>query len=512
MLIPFVFQPILLPVQDYGRHVQNGEQIIAGHWEVVRESYYSFAYKTFPVVNHHWFTGVLFALGERLGGPELVHGFHSMLILLALFFFLWRMYEENISRLGILFAAFLGGMFFSQRIEVRPEIFGYLGAGYLLVLMRRVERGAYLLSWKQIFFIVMYGLFWANAHISFFFGYGIVFWTFGVGVLAQRWSSLLPENGLRIPKKVLTRLGILAGLMFLVSFANPNTWKGAVQPLLLFQNYGYSVSENMSPFFLWKLLPNPAHPIWFICMTLTGFVLLFRWKKLGTAEAMRMLGGMFLSFAAVRNFPFFALLALPGMLISLQEMINGLLSKEDFRENIRLLSWALFGTSMILVLGLIFMGGFFTNPGIKGMGLGMKPDQFGASAFLKEHQISGRAFNNYDIGSYMISQTWPTLEPLTDNRPEAYPRAFFSEDYIPAQFELKKWESYRNKYDLDVVFFGWTDVTDWAHAFLTQLDTNKDWAKVYQDKYIVIYLRRIPKYQSVIAQYEDAGKQSLSKQ
>lgn len=138
------------------------------------------------------------------------------------------------------------------------------------------------------------------------------------------------------------------------------------------------------------------------------------------------------------------------------------------------------------------------------MGLGMASDQFGAAEFVRTHNIKGIAFNNYDIGSYMISQLWPQVKPLTDNRPEAYPKDFFNKEYIPQQFDRGLWDSSSEKTGIDIVFFGHTDVTSWAAAFLNQMIVNPHWALVYKDHLVVIFVRRNETYKDLIARYDQS--------
>jgi len=504
LFAPFVFQPIQLAIQDYGRHVQNGRLVLAGHFEILHTNYYSFAHADFPVVNHHWLIGVLFALGEQLGGARLTHIVHSLALFAVLALFLLRGRQEGLSPGWLFFITILGVMFFSQRVEVRPETVGYLGVAGLILWLRGVERGTRQVGWLSICWWTLVSVFWVNAHVSFFFGYGLVWWTVFGAFCSRRWPAWSGLGFLPVSSANLKRLCLLAVCMTSVTLINPNGVLGALQPFLMFQNYGYAVSENMTPFYLWNLLPNPIHKIWLVSLITGAVAVSLGWRRLGLLEAVRIAGVMAFSVTAVRHFPFFALLALPGVVVVLQAGYRSLQCSTETKQNLRLLGWSAVGSAFAVAVVLTGVGRFFSNGGWSGMGVGMAPDQFGSAEFVRTHALRGIAFNNYDIGSYLISQVWPNVQPLTDNRPEAYPKDFFNKDYIPQQFDRGLWDTYSKEKGIDIVFFGHNDVTSWAKAFLNQLWVNPEWALVYKDNLVVIFLRRNEKYRDLIARFDQS--------
>lgn len=504
LFAPFVFQPIQLAIQDYGRHVQNGKLVLAGSWGILHTNHYSFAHADFPVVNHHWLIGVLFALGEQLGGARFTHGVHSLALFAVLALFLARGRQEGLSPGWLFFLTILGVMFFSQRVEVRPETIGYVGVAGLIWWLRGVEHGTRRVGWLSVGWWTLVSLFWVNAHVSFFFGYGLVWWTVFGALFSRRWLAWSELGRLPISRTNLRRLFLMAVLMTGITLANPNGLAGAVQPFLMFQNYGYAVSENMTPFYLWNLLPNPIHKIWLAVMVIGVVTLAFGWRRLGLIESLRVAGVMAFSVTAVRHFPFFALLALPGIVVVLQAGYRLLNCSTEVRQNLRMLGWSAVSSAFAVAVVLTGVGRVFTNGGWSRMGLGMASDQFGAAEFVRTHDIRGIAFNNYDIGSYLISQVWPQVQPLTDNRPEAYPKDFFNKDYIPQQFDRGLWDAYSKQKGIDIVFFGHNDVTSWAEAFLTQMLVNPDWSLVYKDHLVVIFLRRNEVYKELIAQFDQS--------
>src|SRR3989338_2363588 len=83
-------QKIDLTTADLGRHIKNGELILNGSVEerraVFTENFYSYTEPTHPFLNHHWGSGVLFYLIERVAGFGGLSLFFLLGIALSLFF------------------------------------------------------------------------------------------------------------------------------------------------------------------------------------------------------------------------------------------------------------------------------------------------------------------------------------------------------------------------------------------------------------------------------------------
>src|SRR3989338_6649758 len=195
---------------DIGRHIKIGE-IIWQTKEVPKINLFSYTAPDFPFVNHHWLSEVVF---------------YKTYFILYL-----TVKKHNIFAISI---SFLVSIFvFSARTEPRPEMFSYLiFAAYILSIYRSRDNKR---NWLWLLTILQ--LFWVNLHIYFIIG-PIVYFLFFIDRL--------------ILKKV-TRQHIYIGvLLVLANLVNPNFFEGAFYPLKVLNNYGYSVAENSSLFFLAK--------------------------------------------------------------------------------------------------------------------------------------------------------------------------------------------------------------------------------------------------------------------
>ena len=80
--------PINLVNSDVGRHIKNGELILAGQKDVLYKNYYSFTFPDYPFINHHWLAGVIFYLVHFWFGFKGLSILYISLILAAILLFL----------------------------------------------------------------------------------------------------------------------------------------------------------------------------------------------------------------------------------------------------------------------------------------------------------------------------------------------------------------------------------------------------------------------------------------
>ena len=108
--------------------------------------------------------------------------------------------------------------------------------------------------------------------------------------------------------------------------------------------------------------------------------------------------------------------------------------------------------------------------------------------FFLAHNLGGPIFNNFDIGGYLIYRLYPKELVFVDNRPEAYPVAFF-DLYKEIQFKPEVFAEKASEYNFRTIIWGRGDITPWSYAFLEHMKENKDWKEAYVDDAIVIYTK-----------------------
>jgi hypothetical protein len=125
-----------------------------------------------------------------------------------------------------------------------------------------------------------------------------------------------------------------------------------------------------------------------------------------------------------------------------------------------------------------------------------------AAEFLRKEKIQGPIFNNFDIAGYLVYYLYPEQRVFLDNRPEAYPVAFFTDVYFPMQSDEAKWAAISRHYGFNVIVFNYRERSARGEQFIIRRVLDPMWAPVYLDKDIIILAKRDGPNQPVIAKYE----------
>jgi tetratricopeptide (TPR) repeat protein len=137
---------------------------------------------------------------------------------------------------------------------------------------------------------------------------------------------------------------------------------------------------------------------------------------------------------------------------------------------------------------------FGTHPigiGLAGDVVPQRAIDFATSAGLRRAM-----FSDFDVGSYLAWEGWPRWRVFEDARLPAYPAAFHraldQTALAPAGFDRLL-----RSYGVDAVLVGEPGVNARAGAF-----DPDSWALVYRDPAALVFVRRIERYQALIAERE----------
>ncbi|MDD2753060.1 MAG: tetratricopeptide repeat protein [Candidatus Portnoybacteria bacterium] len=476
--------------QDLGRHLKLGELI----WhtkQIPDTNFFSYTNPNFPFVNHHWLSEVIYYLLSLAIGIKGLIIFNA-LIILAAFALVWKLAWRKKYLIFSILAAILGAGLILERTDIRPETFGFLlFALFLFILDKNKEKIS-----RSFWLLIPLELLWVNLHISFIYGLALIFFFFLDRLWMRRRAVYLLARQKKLDRYMaqVILLGLLAGA---AALANPNVWRGALYPFYIFNNYGYSIAENQSPFFLEKLMFNPAIIFFKITLAALAVSFLFNWRKMRPFYLFLSVFFVITSWSAIRNFPLLGLAAIPVL------SANFACAREQYAryfarwEKIRLR-----GVAHLLTIALIFViliGSIYSVVSnrfyLKSMeserfGLGIPAGADAAIDFLKQNRVSGPMFNNFDIGGFLIWKAWPDYKVFIDGRPEAYPADFFQSVYIPMQTGDAAWQKYADDtYGINFVFFAHTDATPWGQSFIRRMVQRSGWKMVYLDSAIVIWAR-----------------------
>ncbi|MBI2042638.1 MAG: tetratricopeptide repeat protein [Candidatus Nealsonbacteria bacterium] len=471
-----------LSINDLGRHIQNGRTLLETR-DILTTNFYSYTNPDFSFINHHWLSGVIFNfLHSFFGFGGLV--VFKIIVLTAAFalVFLAAVKKANFWLVALFSLPTM--LILKERAELRPEIFSYLFTAIFIYFLIGFEKNP---AGKRIFWLIPLQILWVNLH-SFFF----------VGILLT--AGFLLEKIL-LNLKDFKKLALLLIMLIAACFINPNGIKGALYFLDIFGNYGFRVAENQSlsavkDMYWWDISIQIFLPLAY----LLAFSFLLNIKQRPIFYFVSGLGAAIASFLVIRGLPLFALIFLPAIAFNFNKIFLGIKNHfgNFFDKAMALLlaiilvyaGWALHKTSVI------------STAAPQERGAGLVEHTNGAITFFKENNLKGPIFNDYNVGSYLIYYLFPEEKVFVDNRPEAYPAAFFQNIYYPILQQEEKWREAEAEYDFNVIFFSPQNLGNEEGIFLINRLSDPAWPLIYADAYSVILLKNTPENEDMIKKFQ----------
>jgi len=496
--------------QDIGRHLKLGE-IIWKIKSVPKTNLFSFTEPNFPFIDHHWLSEVVFYLLSLVIGLKGLIIFKAGVIT-ASFLLIFKAVAKKAGTWPFLISAPLGILVFLNRSDVRPEIFSYL---FLAFFLFAILKARFFGKCRWLYFLPFVEILWVNVHIYFILGPALLFFFLIDAALDKE------------RKTALSKIFWVLLATSVATFLNPNFIKGALAPLFILKNYGYTIIENQSVFFLSnygiQLAAINAFEISLIVL-LIGFVIALKnGQRKIIFELLAGLAFSVLAIKMIRNTGIYALVFTTVTSLNLGALKPVVESSKRTAKIIFYLALsAIFAFLIINVLNNNLRA--WMQEGGK-FGLEIPAGAQGGVDFVKENNVQGPVFNDFDVGSFLIWKLYPEQKvfpaPLddqscgltqseivqrcgvfVDGRPEAYSVDFFENIYNTMQEDPEMWKYYSENYSFDYVFFATTDITPWAQEFLSDISHNPDWPLVYKDGSAAIFLKRTPENSALIRKYE----------
>ena len=483
LLFVGVFHPIKSINEDLGRHLLLGE-IISQTGNVPTINLLSYTYHDYPFINSHWLSEVVFYQVVSRGGFVMLLFFTTMLTVVSfslLFTFASKHYALSYSLLtGVVLLPVI-----LRRSEIRPEVFSFFfEAIFLLILF--TYRSKYT---KWIYLLIPLQILWVNMHIYFVIGIILII-IFLFDLLVRQ------KFHLNYKTKVLTFVFLITVLSTLF---NPNGIHGSLFPFFVLQNYGMPILENQSIF----LITNQNHIFqlaYSVLIIIAVFMALFlNRKKTSSSDWLLVIVFSILAFTAVRNIPLYAyavyvpLTALFSRYIPLVGKIFSNIYSKTFVKSLKL-----FSLSMLIIFLIFYL---FTISTTRPFGFGVIENAKGSADFFLKNKLQGPTFNNFNTGSYYAYRFYPKEKIFVDGRPEAYPKAFFEDIYLPMRRNPQMFAKQMKVYDFNTII-----ISDWKYGgveknVIEMLQNDKRYALVYLDEHELIFVKRITEHKEVISRY-----------
>lgn len=460
---------------DLPRHLLNGNVILQTR-HVETTDVYSFRTVGFPSIPHEWLSQVI------LAGMYNWLGLNGVVLLTALIVMLvWMVvFRDSISRSNNLFASlfFTALAMGATQIHVlpRPHIFTYVLTAIWIYILERTGDSRNYAKWLLPFLMLI----WVNLHGMFVIGVGI----WGIYLLGDFLDR--PSKAWFQSNKVKTLIigGLLSLLATIISPSGFHIW-GAIASLGSNSYITSKIPEYQSANFH---MPETWSYIIILLLVIVGFAR--RGEKSSWGEILLVSFFTGVSLYTSRMIPLFAIVAAPIAAKTMAQWIQAehpqsrIMRIENHLSKINSTAngWV-WMAAVVLAVGILLHSGKTIDPEGRGNNLDGRFFPVEAVTWLQGHPQSGRMFNEFDWGGYLLLKLWPRQQIFMDGHTHIYGEEL-TKEYERVIALAPGWEDVLAKYDVT-----WAIIRQNA-PLVDALSGTDEWDVAYEDDTAAILTRR----------------------
>jgi len=361
------------------------------------------------------------------------------------------------------------------RLFVRPYLFSL---PFLALFLHLLEKWRSNLRDRYIYLLPACMLLWANMSVGAVFGLFLIGIATLLDIFERKSWSLLP----------VLLLSIAASLL------NPETWRLYTLALDLTSDPYRALVGEYQPITKDILFGSGLrYTLCFQLLAVGGafyFILCRGWKDLFKMIVFCFL--LYECFRQVRLVELFSIAAAPCFFLLLVRIGSVV---PEIPE--RLKGYAGLALS-VAILALIPWTVF--NSQVYAFGNGPKEGAFpeGALKFLQEHNVTGKMFDSYGYGGYLIWRDKERKVFIDGRYRRVYTPVEYGE-YKAAVDSADGWKAAEQKHRFDYAVLEYDLI---SQRFPAHLVNNPDWALVYWDNHSLVYLKRTPERGALIDRFE----------
>jgi hypothetical protein len=451
---------------DLPRHLLMGKYVLETGAPPMEEIF-SYTYENRPYTPHEWLADVIYYVAYvllSLNGVVLLAG-----ILIAVTFTI--LYQEAISQKTGRIPAFLlmslGALVTSIHWVIRPHLFTMLFLAVWLIMTERLSRGTPLKIW--IFPALM--VLWANIHGEFIAGFLVL----AAYIAGWTWQFLFDRTNtaLKTGRNLLFAflLSLPASILSPVGFRTWDTVFGYVTNRYLLSRIVETRPPDFTQAAYWPLLIMLALPI---------FLLTTKKAKFTPAQVFLLVGFGLMSLTSARNahllgvvFPF---------------VLSGVISKTAVSQQLEATEAriaqieAQTGRGLLPIILTVLIGILIITGPAAGFNR-FEPSVFPVDAvrWLEDHPPTGRVFNAFDWGGYILLHLWPDQKTFIESQTDVTGEA--TQKYETVITLQEGWQEIFEAYDI-----AWAILPpEWP---LVRELVAQGWESNYEDQTAIILFKK----------------------
>ncbi|ATX81781.1 hypothetical protein Ga0123462_0912 [Mariprofundus ferrinatatus] len=493
LLILFLILVTFLDLSDpdYFWHLKTGEMIflngaLPGH------DIFSYTFEGQPWVLHEWLFQLLLYLVHDAFGDAGIKVMTALMVVLFLYIVFLATSQINRNRGLTALLVFVASAPIASFIAPRPQLISYILFSLAILLLIQFK---YRQQTRFLLLLPLMMVLWVNMHGGYIIGIALLV-LFSGCEFASHWKagSLNAEARPRLLK-----LALITLLTVLSSALNPDYFSHWLYPIQVMSMEAARslITEWSSPDF--QTLSAQCYLLLVVCFF---FVYFYRRATLDITELVVPVVFIVAGFSAYRHMPFAILSGLPFVVAYLAKgsavSISGSALGQLYRKHIGGGSQIGSGEYVLnWLLVVIVAAGMWLYAPVVGKSHQQDRDAtipVKATEFVLNTGISGRMFNTYQFGGYLIYRLYPDQKVFIDGRADMYGDKFLIE-YMTIYSGGTGWEGDFDKYDIDYV------ICSRDAPILSKLMRRGDFRLVYDDEYNSVLLKNRPRHAAIIARY-----------
>jgi hypothetical protein len=492
-------------------HLKNGELMVQ-YQTFPHADWYSYTMSDYPYVDFEWLTEVLMFFIWKMSG----YGGLSVIFALIITTTFGVLLPKSIIKAPYYltyFLAFSGAYISAHTFGARPQVLSHFDVALLLYLIAKYNQND---QSKIVWSLPIIFLLWANLHGGFVIGIGFMI----IYILLEKF--LITQNK-RFPggewlklynplsPEAWKKLACSFALSLPLTFLNPYGWR------MYYEAYKAITDTYDKSYIMEWLSPNFHNTEGFIFgfYVIFIFIALMIFKKIDLFSFVLIPLALFFAFQALRNIPFFTLIAVPFLANSMSDLENiffDLMNKK----------FIAISTAILLIFFLPITNKTaaavktFNDPQAQA-----EKGEFPAEAlnFLLNHPEyhNKNIYNFYAWGGYILhnakcssfaspsqsasddqGKASEDKQMTNDNKIQCGPKVFIDgrmsywilddrqilKDYIEIENIHDGWEKLIDQYNIQIIFLNKKTV------LARSLKFNNKWEKKYEDDIAIIYEKR----------------------
>ena len=513
----------LSPIRNYDHwwHLKTGALILQTG-EVPRSDPFSFTAAGEPWVDHEWLFQVAAYLGHQGLGPRALVLIKTALVLGLAFLMASHARREGHRAAGTAILTSIALLGASFRFDVRPELASLLALPLVLWLaIRARDSGRHRLLLAVPAVVAL----WSNLHPGAILAPPILALGAALTFLQEQVPSLSRAGECPSSRgRFSPLLALTAAASALASALNPYGFRIYLVPIELSRLLASLPSPNLE----WARPRVSDFPLFYVVAAVCVIVLIAAVRRLDPIAAPALVLTLGLAAAHLRNIGLFFVLLPFGLARPALALWGRIVSSPPLRRLAALRSGAGvpgaapsrpgvrpgFVAAMLIYLTAVPL--LAVLPPQTAWGLGVAPDNEPSRAvdFLEREEVGRRLYNDVRFGGYLIWRRFPQHTVFIDGRNEVYPRLL--RDVFASLNDSRAWRAFLERHGIDAAFVRYSPVLERVvlpgsdgrpdrvleRAFSANHFPAQDWALVYWDDDAMIFARRMPANEEVIARLE----------